>query len=396
MILKICVLGGDGFCGWPTSLKLSSLGHEVTIVDNLSRRAIDQQISGNSLVPIADIFDRVQAWKEVSGQPINFVNFDLSKDYEALKSFLANVQPEVIVHFAEQRSAPFSMKSAKEKCYTVSNNVNGTQNLLCAITELNLDPHIIHLGTMGVYGYDVNNFALPEGYVNAQLKNNVNQVSSCRILYPTNPGSIYHMTKCLDQEMFKFYAKNDGLRITDLHQGIVWGTQTSETLQDERLNNRFDYEQFYGTVLNRFLVQGSIGYPLTVHGTGEQVRAFIHISDTIRCIQLAITNPPQKGDEVSIFNQITETYSVIELAKLVSKMTGTPIEFKINPRQEALKNDLTASNSNFANLGFKGVCIKEGMLKEISETVQKYQERINTDLIPCKTVWNKERKLAMA
>lgn len=393
--MRICVLGGDGFCGWPTSLRFSSLNHDVAIVDNLSRRNIDEANSTNSLVPIADIFDRINVWRDVSGQSIRFDNFDIAQDYPALVNFLKTFKPEVIVHFAEQRSAPYSMKSAASKCYTVSNNVNGTQNLLCAITELQLDCHLIHLGTMGVYGYEGDDFSLPEGYVKAHLSNEFNQSTTCQMLYPTNPGSIYHMTKCLDQEMFKFYAKNDNLRITDLHQGIVWGTQTSETLKDERLNNRFDYDGYYGTVLNRFLVQGAIGYPLTVHGTGRQVRAFIHLSDTVRCIELAMANPPQRGEGVSIFNQLTETYSLIDLAKLVSKLTGTPINFVPNPRQEAEENNLQVIHSKFSQLGQQGVKVATGALKEISETVEKYDHLIDTNIIPCRTAWNKERKMVM-
>ncbi len=231
--MKIVIFGGDGFCGWPTALGLSSDGHDVIIVDNLSRRKIDDELGVSSLTPIASINERLSAWEEITTKNIKFINVDVAKDYDGLYSLFSTLRPDAIIHFAEQRAAPYSMKSPIHKRYTVDNNVSGTHNLLTAISDLSLDCHIIHLGTMGVYGYGTSGMEIPEGYLNVSI-NDGEIVNNSEILYPTNPGSIYHMTKSLDQLLFQFYVKNNGLRITDLHQGIVWGTQTKETRQDDR------------------------------------------------------------------------------------------------------------------------------------------------------------------
>ena len=307
MAKKVIVLGGDGFCGWPTALHLSNKGYDVVIVDNLSRRKIDIELEVQSLTPIVPISERLGAWEELAGKKIKFYDFDVSKQYHRVLDLIKEEQADVVVHFAEQRAAPYSMKSPRHKMYTVDNNLNATHNTLCAMVESGLDIHLVHLGTMGVYGYGTAGMKIPEGYLNVQLVTDEGDVVEKKILYPANPGSVYHMTKTQDQLMFFYYNKNDNLRITDLHQGIVWGTNTQETLMDERLINRFDYDGDYGTVLNRFLMQAAVGYPLTVHGTGGQTRAFIHIQDTVRCIELAIGNPPSKSDEVSIFNQMKKT-----------------------------------------------------------------------------------------
>ena len=236
-----------------------------------------------------------------------------------------------MVHFAEQRAAPYSMKSPLHKRYTVDNNVNATHNVLVAIVESGLDIHLVHLGTMGVYGYGTAGIKIPEGYLQVKIDADDGRTVEQEILYPANPGSVYHMTKTLDQLLFAYYNKNDRVKITDLHQGIVWGTQTEETRQDERLINRFDYDGDYGTVLNRFLMQAAIGYPLTVHGTGGQTRAFINIQDTVRCIELAVANPPQSGGRVNILNQMTETHRVRDLAHLVAEITGATVDMVANP-----------------------------------------------------------------
>ncbi len=231
-----------------------------------------------------------------------------------------------MVHFAEQRAAPYSMKSPLHKRYTVDNNLNATHNVLVAIVESGLDIHLVHLGTMGVYGYGTAGIKIPEGYLQVKIDADDGRTVEQEILYPANPGSVYHMTKTQDQLLFDFYNKNDRVKITDLHQGIVWGTQTEETRRDERLINRFDYDGDYGTVLNRFLMQAAIGYPLTVHGTGGQTRAFINIQDTVRCIELAVANPPQSGERVNILNQMTETHRVRDLAQLVAEITGATVD----------------------------------------------------------------------
>ena len=279
--MRALILGGDGFCGWPTALYLSDLDHNVMIVDNLSRRNIDNELEVSSLTPIRPISQRLAAWREIRGKTIEFHRFDIAKHYHRLLILLEEWKPDVVVHFAEQRAAPYSMKSSWHKRYTVSNNLNATNNLLAAIVESSVDPHVVHLGTMGVYGYGTASAKIPEGYLEVKVEIGDGREERREILYPADPGSIYHMTKAQDQLLFTFYNKNDRLRITDLHQGIVWGTETEQTKRDERLINRFDYDGDYGTVLNRFVMQAAINYPLTVHGVGGQTRAFIHIRDTV-------------------------------------------------------------------------------------------------------------------
>jgi UDP-sulfoquinovose synthase len=278
--MRIMILGGDGFCGWPTSLHLSACGHDVAIVDNLARRNADNELEADSLTPITPIGTRLQAWSEVApGREITLHRIDVAQDYRELFHLLVEYQPDAVVHFAEQRAAPYSMKSPWHKRYTVDNNVNATHNLLAALVEAELDAHVVHLGTMGVYGYGTAGVKIPEGYLRVRFDTDEGEEAKQEILYPVNPGSVYHMTKTLDQLMFAFYNKNDGIRVTDLHQGIVWGTQTAETRLDDRLINRFDYDGDYGTVLNRFLMQAAVGYPLTVHGTGGQTRPLHRAGD---------------------------------------------------------------------------------------------------------------------
>jgi UDP-sulfoquinovose synthase len=385
--VRVLVLGGDGFCGWPTSLYLSERGHDVTIVDNLSRRKIDIDLEVQSLTPIRPIGERIRVWGEVSGREIGFVQLDLAEEYDRLAALLADLRPDAIVHFAEQRAAPYSMRSAATKRYTVDNNVRATHNLLTALVDTGVDAALAHLGTMGVYGYGWSGSApIPEGYLTVKVETPDGELER-EILHPANPGSVYHMTKTLDQLLFAFYAKNDGLRITDLHQGIVWGTQTDQTSRDERLINRFDYDGDYGTVLNRFLMQAAIGHPLTVHGTGGQTRAFIHIRDTVRCIELAITNPPESGDRVRVLNQITETHQVLELAKLVGDTMGVEIAYLPNPRREADENDLVVRNDQFIALGLKPTTLSEGLLEEGTNIASKYKDRADPTKIMARSVW---------
>lgn len=343
------ILGGDGFCGWPTSLHLSACGHDVAIVDNLARRKADVELEAESLTPIAPMSTRLAAWEEISGRRLGFHNIDVAQSYAELLALLRDWRPDAVVHFAEQRAAPYSMKSSWHKRYTVDNNVNATHNLLAALVEADLDAHIVHLGTMGVYGYGTTGAKIPEGYLRVRIDTDDGGEIEQEILYPTNPGSVYHMTKTQDQLLFAFYNKNDEIRVTDLHQGIVWGTQTAETRLDERLINRFDYDGDYGTVLNRFLMQAAIGYPLTVHGTGGQTRAFIHIQDSVRCIQLAIENPPERAERVRIFNQMTEIHRVIDLAEIVARITGAEIDLVENPARRPTRTSSSPRTRSCCN-----------------------------------------------
>ncbi len=387
--MKIIIFGGDGFCGWPTALHLSRLGHEIIIVDNLSRRDIDNELETSSLTPIATMSVRIKTWKELTGKTIEFVNFNIAREYDRLLHIFYHYKPDAIVHFAEQRAAPYSMKSERQKRYTVDNNLNATHNLLCAIVDSKQDAHVVHLGTMGVYGYGTGGMKIPEGYLRVQVVNDAGEISEREILHPTNPGSIYHLTKTQDQLFFAYYNKNDGVRVTDLHQGIVWGTNTKETSMDERLINRFDYDGDYGTVLNRFLMQAAIGYPLTVHGTGGQTRAFIHIQDTVKCIELALTNPPAKGGRVRILNQMTETHRVRDLAKMVSEMIGVPVEFVKNPRFEADENELSVDNRSFLEMGLDPITLNKGLLMEVHEVAVRYRDRCDKNKIPARSLWRK-------
>ncbi|UTV82129.1 NAD-dependent epimerase/dehydratase family protein [Acidithiobacillus sp. YTS05] len=388
---RILVLGGDGFCGWPTTLHLSARGHELHIVDNFVRRRQDEELGVQSLTPIRPLSERIEAWRDVSGHDLGLSTLDIARDYAELKNLIGQWRPDAIVHFAEQRSAPYSMKSSWHKRFTVDNNLNATHNVLCAIVENGLEEytHLVHLGTMGVYGYKTSRFKLPEGYQRVRILSHENQEEGeeTEILYPPDPGSIYHMTKTQDQLFFYYYNKNDGLRITDLHQGIVWGTETAETLYDERLINRFDYDGDFGTVLNRFILQAAVGHPLTVHGTGGQTRAFIHIRDTVQCIRLAIEHPPATGERVRVFNQTTETHRVRDLARLIHELTGAEMQFVDNPRNEQVENELQVENQGLQNLGLQPITLSAGLLAEVSEVAGKYQHRCQSSKIPARSRW---------
>lgn len=384
--MKILVLGGDGFCGWPTALHFSSLGHDVVIVDNLSRRNIARELQATSLVPISSIGDRIQAWEDVTGKKIRYRNIDMAEQYEEFRDLVKEEKPDAIVNFAEQRAAPYSMKSIRTIHYTVRNNLMCNNHVLTAILEVDPNIHLIHLGTMGVYGYGGQEAAkLPEGYVDAEI-----QGKRREILYPPDPGSIYHMTKVQDATFFQFYAKNYGLKITDLHQGIVWGTETKDTKLDPRLQNRFDYDGDYGTVLNRFIMQAANQVPLTVYSKGEQTRAFIHLQDSIKCLQLALENPPQRGEKVNIYNQMTQSCRLIDLAEMVKgAVPGSKIEFLDNPRKEKSANILNVSNQKFVDLGLEPTVIDEAEIVKILKLAKKHKDRVDSRKIQPLSDWDR-------
>lgn len=388
---NIIVFGGDGFCGWPTSLFLSKLGYNVTIVDNLVRRKMDIELECNSLTPIKHIHTRLNVWKDITGKNIDFVYLDVSDHYHRILDLFKLLKPRAVIHFAEQRAAPYSMKSPFHKRYTVNNNINATNNILCAIVESELDIHMIHLGTTGYYGYSDIGMDIPEGYLKVKVDVKGKE-KELEIMYPPKPGSIYHMTKVQDAMMFAYYNKNDKVRITDLHQGIVWSGNTDETNMDERLINRFDYDGDFGTVLNRFIIQAAVGHPLTVHGTGGQTRAFIHIKDTVKCVGMAVENPPGIGDKVKIFNQTSECLNINELALKIKKMYGTEIRYYSNPRQEDIKNNLSFVNEGFKSLGWQPTLLDDGLLDDITIIAGKYTNRCDKSKIICTSLWNKKKK----
>jgi len=375
---NILIAGGDGFCGWPTVLETLSRGHKVVIGENLTRRRIDAELRSTSITPIETIENRIKIAKEVfNNSELYFEYLDFSKDYDDIVRIIKDYDIDTIVHFAEIKSAPYSMMSAARGRHTVDNNINGTTNILTAIVHTNPNIHLVHLGTMGVYGYKDDYGKIPEGYLDIQVKSTG---ADTQILWPTDPGSIYHVTKSLDQILFQFYNKNWGIKVTDLHQGIVWGTQTRNTTKHDSLVNRFDYDAIWGTVLNRFIVEAAINYPLTVHGTGGQTRAFIHIQDSADCIRRSVENPPE-SNRVRIFNQVAETKTVIDLAKMISEKTGVDINYQQNPRKERAENSLEVENHGLKSLGFHPTLLEDSLVNDVLFIAEQFKNNINANVI---------------
>jgi len=386
----ILIVGGDGFVGWPLALRLSNKGHQVHIVDNLSRRSIDTELKSGSITDIRSIKERIQTWTEVSGHTIGFTKLDVSTDFDELVQLFKELKPKTVIHLGEQRSAPYSMKNNKTRQYTARNNLMGTHSILNAILETDRSIHLVHMGTMGVYGYGVvPDTVVPEGYIEVDIKNQKGDKLPVEILHPTYPGSVYHLTKTQDALFFQYYAKNYKLRITDLHQGIIWGAETSETKKHPNLVNRFDYDSDYGTVLNRFMMQVAYGMPLTIYGTGQQTRAFIHIENSMDCVELAIQNPPTQGDRVKIFNQVTETHSLQSLAELIQatfpNVEKTTIQ---NPRNELQANQLRVQNKQFLDLGLHPIFVTKEELKTLYDFITSHKSAINEQNVLPLSFWN--------
>jgi UDP-sulfoquinovose synthase len=376
--MRVMITGGDGFIGWPTALRLSSKGHQIMIIDNGLRRRLTR-----SLTPIVPLHDRLLRWHELMPyDQIEYYDNDVD-DHERMQIMMDDFCPEAIIHLAVQPSAPYSMRDLDCKMQTVENNVLATTSVLSTAVELDEPPHIIHIGSMGVYGYGaVEGMAIPEGYIEVEI-GGIKQ----EVLHPTAPGSLYHATKVMDQTLFAFFAQTYGLRITDLHQGIVWGTQTAETKYDDVLINRFDYCGDFGTVLNRFLMQAAIGYPLTVHGTGGQTRAFIHINDSIACLELALDNPPEAGERVRIMNQMTQVHRVRDLAAMVSGLTGAEVSFIGNPRKEAAFNDLQVTSEKLRGLGLKPTLLSDDLMIEEFNIASRFKSRADKSVIHSTAWW---------
>lgn len=381
--MRIIVAGGDGFCGWPTALYLSEKGHEVTIVDNLVRRKYDEELNSNSVTPIVSLEERVAKWNELTGKEIKVYEGDLNH-YDFLSLVFKQERPEAFVHFAEQRSAPYSMIDREHAVYTHQNNVIGNLNVLYAIKEFEPDCHLIKLGTMGEYGQP--NIDIEEGYIEVEHKGRKDVLP-----FPKQPGSFYHLTKVHDTDNIMFACKIWGIRATDLNQGVVYGLNTEETLKDPVLVNRLDYDAIFGTALNRFLTQASIGHDLTVYGAGGQTRGYLNIKDTVRCVEIAAENPADKG-EFRVFNQFTESFSVLELAQKiqnVAKDLGIDVEVSNleNPRVEKEEHYYNAVNTALIDLGLEPHLLTDDVLKEILEYCLEYKDRIIVDNVLPQVTW---------
>jgi len=385
--MRIAVLGGDGYCGWATALYLSARGNQVAIVDNFIRRLWDHELGAQTLTPIRPLNERLGVWNQLTGKTIDSFVGDIC-DYDFLADFIRTWEPEAIIHFAEQRSAPYSMIDRKHAVFTQLNNVEGTLNLLYAIHDLTPDCHLVKLGTMGEYGTP--NIDIEEGYIKIEHNGR-----SDVLPFPKQPGSFYHLSKVHDSHNIAFACRIWGLRATDLNQGVVYGTETNEVAMDEALVNRFDYDEVFGTVLNRFCAQAALGYPLTVYGKGGQTRGFLDIQDTVRCLEIACQNPAKKG-EFRVFNQFTEQFSVLELAQMVQK-AGAEIGLKVeidhlpDPRVEAEEHYYNAKHSRLVDLGLKPHNLSDTLLDSMIHIAMKYRHRIDTSLFQPRVNWRKTR-----
>lgn len=383
--MKVLVIGGDGYCGWATALHLSNKGYEVGIMDSLVRRHWDLELCVETLTPIAPIQQRLQRWKDLTGKSIDLFVGDIN-NYDFLSKGMRQFEPEAIVHFGEQRSAPFSMIDREHAILTQVNNVAGTLNILYAMRQDFPDCHLVKLGTMGEYGTP--NIDIEEGYITIEHNGRKDTLP-----YPKQPGSFYHLSKVHDSHNIHFACKIWGLRATDLNQGVVYGVLTEETGMDELLINRLDYDGVFGTALNRFCIQAATDHPLTVYGKGGQTRGFLDIRDTVRCVEIAIANPPEAG-KFRVFNQFTEMFSVGDLAEMVKK-AGTAMGLKVeinhldNPRVELEQHYFNAKNTNLLSLGLEPHYLSDSLLDSLLNFATKYKHRVDKNQILPKVSWRR-------
>jgi len=382
--MRILILGGDGYLGWPTALRFSARGHEVTVVDNFSRRRWHEEAGTGSLTPIADLDARIAAWKESSGREIrSFVG--AIEDGDFLDEVVAETRPEAVVHYGQQASAPYSMASREKAVETQHANVIGNLNLLFALRDHVPDCHLVKLGTMGEYGQP--DIDIEEGYIEIEHKGRKDTLP-----FPKLPASLYHCSKVHDSTNIHFACRVWGLRATDLNQGVVYGIDTAETEGDERLITRFDYDEIFGTVLNRFCLQAVIGHPLTVYGAGHQTRGFLNIRDTIACVELAVANPAERGD-FRVFNQFTEQFSVLELAELV-KHAGEHLGYAVeiqhyeNPRVEKEEHYYNAVHTKLLDLGLEPTLLGEELVESMIHIIERHKGNAIESSIDPRTRWN--------
>ena len=390
--MRVLILGGDGYLGWPTAMRFSAGGHEVSVVDNFSRRRWHEKHGTDSLMPIRSLEERIEAWNEISGNQIaSYIG--AIEDPEFLERVVSETKPEAVVHYGEQPSAPYSMASREQAVETQYTNVIGTLNLLFFLRDLAPECHLVKLGTMGEYGTP--NIDIEEGFIEIEHKGRKDTLP-----FPKLPGSLYHLSKVHDSNNIQFACRVWGLRSTDLNQGVVYGIETDETAQDERLSTRFDYDEWFGTVLNRFCVQAVIGHPLSVYGKGGQTRGFLNIRDTLQCVELAVDNPPDAG-EYRVFNQFTESFSVGQLAELVQASAAelgldVEIEHVDNPRVELEEHYYNPVHTKLLDLGLEPAYLGDELVRSMLKTIESHRDRVIDAAIDPQTQWKPSQEPAGA
>lgn len=383
--MRVLILGGDGYLGWPTAMQLASAGHEVTVLDNYLRRHIAQETNSEALVVAPDLIQRARIFEEVAGKTIDVVIGDCT-DRQTLSETFVRCRPDAVVHYAEQPSGPYSMSSYDAARLTINNNLNSTFNLIWAVLEHAPDCHIVKLGTMGEYGTP--NIDIEEGWLDVEHNGRTS-----RFLYPRQAGSLYHTTKIFDTDLLWFYVRTHGLRVTDLMQGPVYGVTTTEAELDPRLRPNFHYDDIFGTVVNRFLVQAVAGLPLTVYGAGGQTRGYLNLVDTLQCVDLVLQNPADRG-ELRILNQFTETLSVNEVAERVQK-AGLQLDLDVqiapigNPRKEAEDHYYHPAHTGLLDLGLEPHLMTDDVLAEMLQLVFTHRDEIRTDIVMPRVRWER-------